>query len=375
MKTEYPRSLRFALILFTIILIIFAIIQAKDFLFPITLGILIAYLLYPLTNFLEKKSIPRIIAILISIILTFLILTVIFIFFYKRFVVMLHDMPALKANAVANIEALQTYIEHKLNIKDNTIERLLKTRVASLFDQDNNIFNILFTTTAGTIFRLFIMPVYVFLFLFYRTKFAYFILMITPPERKQTTINIMRDISQVAAKYMGGVLTVVLILCVINSTGLLIIGVKYAFILGILAALFGFIPNFGTLIGSIIPITFTLLTDSPAVTLKVLIMFIIVHFLENNLITPNIVGYNIRINPFFIILGLIVAALIWGIAGMLIVVPILATLKIFAKHIPKLQPYSFLLGLRGARRHALSGTNIKKFFKRFKKKKKDNNKI
>ena len=369
MNKELPRSLRYSIILFTGILIIFAVIQAKEFLFPLMLGILIAYLLYPLTNFLEKHRFPRIIAILISIIFTGLILTAIIIFFYKRFAVMLHDLPTLKANAVANIEALQTYIEHKLNIKDDTIERLLKTRVVSLFDQENNFFNVLFTTTAGTIFRIIIMPVYVFLFLFYRTKFAYFILMVTPPAKKQTTINIMRDVSQVAAKYMGGVMIVVMILCIINSTGLFIIGVKYAFILGIIAALFNFIPHFGTLIGSTIPITFTLLTDSPATALKVLIMFIIVQFLENNLLTPNIVGYNIRINPFFIILGLIVAALVWGIAGMLIVVPILATLKIFAKHIPSLKPYSFLLGLKGAKRHALSGSNIKKFLKKIRKKK------
>lgn len=368
MKKDLPLNIRFALFLFTLILVMFAIIQAKDFLFPVFIGILIAYLLYPICNFLEKHKIPRIIAILLCIILAFGIVTSIVIFFYKRFAIMLGDFPTLKAHALANIEALQSYIETTLNIEDNTIERLLKLRVASIFDEGTPFFNILFTATAGTVFRILIMPVYVFLFLFYRTKFAYFILMLAPREKKQRTINILRDVSQVATRYMGGVITVVLILCVVNSTGLLIMGVRYAFIFGIIAALFNFIPHFGTLIGSTIPITFILLTGEPSTALKVMIMFIIVQFLENNLLTPNIVGYNIRINPFFIILGLIVAALVWGIAGMLIVVPFLAVVKIVSRHIPSLAPYSFLLGLRGARRHAFTGSNLKKFFTRKKNK-------
>jgi predicted PurR-regulated permease PerM len=88
----------------------------------------------------------------------------------------------------------------------------------------------------------------------------------------------------------------------------------------------------------------------------------IVHYFENNILSPNIVGNNIRINPFFIILGLIAGAMIWGLPGMLVIIPFLAMLNIILKKIPGMQPYAYLLGPRGTRRHAITLENLKRFY-------------
>jgi predicted PurR-regulated permease PerM len=186
-----------------------------------------------------------------------------------------------------------------------------------------------------------------------------------PQDKQKVTIKILRDISMVASKYMGGVVIVVFILCVLNSLGLYIIGFRYPIVMGIISALFNFIPYFGTLMGGAVPLLFALLVQDPVIAGRVVILFIIIQFTENNILTPNIVGGNVKISPFFIIVGLVMAAMIWGIPGMLVIIPVLAIMKIVFKNIDELQPYAFLLSTRGTQKHSINVKNLKKIGKMF----------
>jgi predicted PurR-regulated permease PerM len=110
-------------------------------------------------------------------------------------------------------------------------------------------------------------------------------------------------------------------------------------------------------------LAFALLTgDSPLLALRVLILFGGIQFLENNILTPNIVGYNVKISPLFIILSLILAAMLWGIPGMLVVIPFLAMFKIVILNIERFEPYVYLLDTRGTKRHAVTIAKIRNFF-------------
>jgi predicted PurR-regulated permease PerM len=187
------------------------------------------------------------------------------------------------------------------------------------------------------------------------------------------TVKVLREIATVVTRYMLGVTSVVFILCFFNSIGLLIIGIKYPLLLGVVSALFSFIPYFGNFIGGTIPFIFALLTeDSQVYALRILVFVYIIHFFENNILSPNIVGNNIRLNPFVIILGLIAGAMIWGIPGMLVTIPFLAILNIIMKRIPSTQPYAYLMGPRGTRRHALTMENFRRFYRTVVKKKNTN---
>jgi len=106
--------------------------------------------------------------------------------------------------------------------------------------------------------------------------------------------------------------------------------------------------------------------DNPLHTVfKVVIMFIIVQFLENNIITPNVVGSNVKINALTIIIGLLIGNLIWGIAGMLIIIPYIAILKIIMHNIDSLQPFASLISDEGLEKHQL---HVLRFFKKYKEK-------
>ncbi len=362
--------LKMVLYLLVPILFFYGIIQARNFLFPLAFGLLFAYLLYPAVDFLEHRKFPRILAIIITILTAIVIVAAVFFLFYKQLTYMFDDFDTIREQANKNIEVFQQYLNRKIGLKDNRLEEFLKAQGQHLFGNDNGQLNQAFTATTGTLFKIFIMPVYVFLFLYYRTKFAYFILKLVKREHKHTTIKILREISTVASRYMGGVFVVVLILCVLNSVGLFIVGVKFAILLGIISAFFNFIPYFGTLMGGSIPLIFVLLTSEDPLHLSfgVVVLYVIVQFIENNILTPNIVGGNVQINPFFIIVGLVMSALVWGIPGMLVIVPFMAIIRIIFVNIEKTKPLAFLLGPKGTQQHSITKDKIQLFFSLKKKK-------
>ena len=372
MITKLPTAQKFSFFLLSIILVFYVLITAKMFLYPLALAVLFAYLFYPLTNFLEKKKFPRILAILISIILLLTVITFTALFVYRKLGVFVGDFPTFRVKAISRIDELEKTISNLFGIADLQLAGFLRSRVSGMFDAGSNVFNKAFTATTGTLFRLGILPVFIFMFLYYRTKFAWFIMKIVPREKQMLTLNVLREASKVASRYMGGIFTVVFVLCIINSLGLYLVGIRYAITLGVIAAIFNFIPYFGTIIGYSVPFVFALLTgDSAEPAFKVLLVFLVVQFTENNILTPNIVGNYVKINPFMIILGVIAGGMVWGLAGMFVVIPFLAILRIISEHVPALHPYVYLLGTGGTRRHAITGENIRKFLNRVRNRKSD----
>jgi predicted PurR-regulated permease PerM len=363
--SRFPSAQRFSFFLLAIILVFYILIQARLFLYPIAVAVLFTYLLYPFTNWLEKHRFPRIIAILISLILLLGIIGAAGVFIYRKIGGFMDDFPAFRSKALENIDILELQISKLVGIENLSIPAFVRDRVSALFDTGSDFLNKVFSATAGTVFRLGIMPVLIFMLLYFRTKFAYFILKLVPQEKQMVTIKVLREVSTVASRYMGGMLTVVFVLCIINSSLLYLLGLKYAIILGVIAGIWSFIPYFGTIIGYAFPFVFAFLTgDSPNMALKVLLIYIIVHFTESNIITPNIVGSYVNLNVFIIILGMIAAGLVWGLPGMFVIVPFLAMLRVMCEHVESLQPYVYLLGTKGVRKHALTGENINKFLQR-----------
>ncbi|MEQ9442448.1 MAG: AI-2E family transporter [Cyclobacteriaceae bacterium] len=346
-----------------IILVFYSLIAAKDFLVPLLMGILFAFLLYPLASFLEKKGIPRILANIMSIVLGIVVISATVYVMYDQLSVFVGDFPELRKKALSNVRHLENYIASEYGVTVERQDRWLRDGISTLFTSGGEFFQALFSTTASTVAKIGVMPVYVFFLLYYRNKFLEFLMRLTPVEGHRKMSRILREISHVTKYYMGGIALVVLILCFLNSIGLLIVGIQYAVLLGIISAVMNFIPYFGTLIGGAIPLLVALITEeSPSYALGVIILFIIIQFTENNILTPNIVGSNVRINPFFTILTIIIGGLVWGLAGMFIFLPFLAMFKIVCDNIEPLQPVSYLLGTQGTEKHAITWEKIKGLF-------------
>ena len=351
---------RMSFTLLSIILFIYGLVIIRNFLYPVAFGFLLAYLLYPVANWLENKSVPRILANLLTILGALVILTSLILLAYNRLLPIAGSLPKLAESGITNLSQMIAGIGEYFGFEKDDTERLIRDQVSVMLQTGSEYFQALFSATTSTVVALGLLPVYIFLFLYYRTKFMYFLLKIAGRDYRSEVIAILREISTIMVRYMAGVIMVVLILCFINSTGLWIIGIRYPVALGVVAALFNFIPYFGTLLGGLVPFLFALIVEGDIVlSLRVVILFIIIQFIENNILTPNIVGGNVKINPFFIITGLVAASMIWGIPGMLLIVPFLAIIRIVFSHIDFMRPYAFLLGEEGTRKHSITISKIK----------------
>ncbi|MBI9033323.1 MAG: AI-2E family transporter [Bacteroidales bacterium] len=342
---DYPFSMKATYNLLFIILLIYALIVAKDFLIIIGLGVLFSYMIFPFSYFLETKKFPRALATAIAILSMITVFTGILFLIYWQVSKMIGDFPQLKSQALLNVDQMEMFIESNFGIDASKQHRWLKESVNNLFESGSEFSKNIFSGASSTMFKMFVLPVFIFYLLQYRDKFLKFMLATVSREKKPVSIIILKQISSVIQNYMSGIFVVIMILSVLYTLGLYIIGFQYALTFGIIAALFNFIPYFGSWLGASIPITFALLTAaSPVVAIYVLIMFVIVIFIEHNILTPNITGVYINLNPLFTIFGIIVGGMIWGIAGMLIVLPTMATIKIICDNNEKLTHYGKLLG-------------------------------
>ncbi len=329
-----------------IILFFFVIITAKQILIPISLSFLFATLIYPLTWLLQEKlKFPRTIAVLVGV-LTFV--AVIFVFFnllINQISNLAQDFPQLKEKALANLEYLRLFVQENFGVDSESQHSWMRERIKGLFESGSSLLENMINATAGTLFQLLLVPVLMYYMLTFREQFRKFVIIVSPKKKREDTEKIMKDISTIIQRYISGVFTVVIILGFLNSIGLYIIGLKYAVIFGVLSALFNLIPYFGTWIGAFFPITFALLTgDSPSLAISVFLFYAIIQFTENNILTPNITGGYVRLNPLITILSIIVGGMVWGITGMLIVIPFMATLKILFEQVDDLKPLAYLIG-------------------------------
>ncbi|OYT16960.1 MAG: AI-2E family transporter [Bacteroidetes bacterium 4572_77] len=326
-------------------LLFFGLVIARGFLVPLFVAIIFAYLLYPLTSFLEKKKFKRVFASILGIFLLFSIIIVFFGFVFAKVHQILAEGIDIIAQSSENLRQMELFVLNTFGISIENQNLWLNNLVSNLMDSSNDFSKRFFTATAQTLFQIGMIPVFIFYFLQYREKFGTFIYEMANERHKEITEEFLKTVSFVTPRYIGGVFMVVSILAVINSVGLLIIGLKYAVFFGVISAIFNFIPYFGTWIGAAFPILFALLTsDSPTQVLYVILLFVVVQFTENNILTPNITGSYVNINPLFTILGIMLGGVVWGIAGMFVVIPIMATLKIYCDFFPNLQPIGRLLG-------------------------------
>ena len=157
-----------------------------------------------------------------------------------------------------------------------------------------------------------------------------------PIQNRETYIDIMQKVGLKMGAWMRGQLFLALVVGVIDFAGLVIIGVPYALTLGVWAGLTEIIPYIGPVLGAI-PAVIIALTISPIQGLLVLIFFIVVQQVESNFLVPKIMQKAVGLSPVIIILVLLIGGKLAGILGIILAVPVAATIGGFVQELPKLR--------------------------------------
>lgn len=354
---NYPVSVRYLVRILLIFAVVTVLSITKQLLVPLAFSIFLAYLLYPSAKWFEAKGIPRI-ATNFVVIISFMGLIGGAIYITSQlFGGLSNDLPQLKPQLTQNVNLVQTAISDFIGISIEQQNNIIKTAGLS-----GDYFGVVIEAGKNTILALALIPVYTFLLLFYRDKFREFISMIVKKDNEKNAQLVISKIAEIVPKYLKGLVVVCVLLVGLNTLGFKFIGVEYPLLMGLIAAFFNLIPYLGTVLGYGIVALFVFGVQSPTIAGAVVIQFFIVQFIENNILTPNITGSYVRINPLVIIFSLIAGGLVWGLPGMFLVIPSLGILKIFCDSIDDLKPYAFLLGNQGTEKHSITINSLRKRF-------------
>jgi predicted PurR-regulated permease PerM len=341
---DYPYLRKVYLVLFCSIACGFLIFIGKDILVPIAFSVLLAMLLLPINKRLEKRT-GRVTAIMISLSLAIILIFIIIYFFSTKIAAFVNDLPTLKRQLNKHLGSLQSYIYREFHLTRREQSDYLEKATSEIQDDKGGFIGKTFITVTNSIFTLILLPIYSFLMLYYRDMIKKFMIDIFSDKHKPKVQEVITESRLIVQGYMTGLLIEMGIITAINTAGFLIVGIHYAFFLGLLAALLNLIPYIGMLIASIFCMLVTATTSNDlSKIIWVLVVLTVVQFFDNNIIMPKIVSSRVKINALITILGVLVGGAIAGVSGMFLSIPVIAIFKVICDRIEALKPYGELMG-------------------------------
>ncbi len=316
-------------------LVIAALILTKDIVMPIAFAALFSVVLLPLVKRFERRT-GRIFSIALVLLIAFSVMVLVSWFVIAQLSSLAQSLPDLEDKFYGLINKTSDSVNELLKIDTHEQTQILQDGLKNL----STYFGTVLLSTSYFAYFFIQVPIYIFLFLLYRERFKDFLLAMRPG----SDLKWKDEIQVVVRGYISGLTLVVIIAGILNSIGLLILGVEHAIFFGFLSGTLTMIPYVGITIGATLPTLVALVTkDSAWYAVGVIIVHAVVQFLEGNFITPKITGSKISINALAAIIALLVGGKIWGIAGMILAVPAVGILKILVSYSPSLRPFVILL--------------------------------
>ncbi|AXI99697.1 putative PurR-regulated permease PerM [Cyclonatronum proteinivorum] len=326
-------------------LVVFGMVVAKSVLIPLFFAVFFAVLLSPLCGRLEDWHVPRVLSALLSLFLGIGLVVVTGIFMYTQIVGLAADAGLVEERLRSLLEDFEDLAGEYVDLDMSAFISTIPQNVISYVTDNVESLSRGVLSAASTLTGVFIIPVYVVLFLLFRDFLKEFMIRAFSNGDEARMQRLIDKVKSVVQNYILGMLIVICILAVLNSTMLWVLGVRHALFFGVFAAMLNIIPFVGPLLGSILPILYALLTmDSLLIPLLVLLGFYVIQLFESNLFTPSIVGRQVSLNPLVTLIAIFVGAQIWGLVGMILFIPASAVLKVIFDEFDSLKPYGFLLG-------------------------------
>ena len=318
---------------------------AKGIIVPVVFAVIIAIVLHPVVSFFVKKKINRVVAITITIFMTFLVIAALGALVISQAGRFVESFPLLIDKFTGMIDQAINWASGYFDIKPQKIHEWITKTEGDLVKSSSAAIGQTLTILGGGLIVLFLLPVYIFLILLYHPILIEFIHRLFGSENQSKVSQIVTQIKIVIQQYLIGLGIEAAIMAILNTSALLILGIEYAFILGIISAMVNVIPYIGGIVGVALPMIVALATKSSAwYAFYVLAAFYVIQLIDNNFIVPKIVASKVKINALFSIIVVFIGNALWGVPGMFLSIPLLAIVKLICDNIEPLKPWGFLLG-------------------------------
>ena len=344
MEIRLPLFVRVILLLLGFVLLLYILILWKSVFVPLVFAFVFSLLLMPMCKGLERNRIPRPFAILLCLLVVMLVLTCIVWFLSSQALEFRSELRGLTEKVAQMVESVQQWLFRRFGIEPSSKDQIIQGSLEKFSESGTSFLGSTLNFTADMLSLITLIPIYIFCFLYYRDHFRKFLSMWTNSAQRTEVVEMFDDMQKVVQGYISGLVIVIVVVAMLNSAGLMILGVPFALFFGAFASVLTIIPYIGILLGSLLPALYVLInTGSWPTALGVIGVFVFVQFLEGNFITPNIVGSRVSLNAFSAIVGLVIGGQVWGAAGMILAIPVTAILKVVFDHYGPLQPIGYLL--------------------------------
>ena len=308
--------------------LIWALIALRDLVLIVLTAVVIASAVEPAAKSLMKRKVPRIAAVLFVYLVFF---SIFFGFFYFFIPPVLTETVHLLSNFPTYVDAIKgSSLGGATSSLDASlgVQQLLTQSTAVLKDFSSNTFSAA-SSIFGGLLSFILIVVFSFYFAVQETGIDDFLRVVTPKKNQRYVIDLWKRSQYKIGLWMQGQLLLALIVGLLVYLGLMVLGVPYALVLAVLAAMFELIPVFGPVLSAVPGVALALISGGVSLALMALALYVIIQQFENHLIYPLVVTKVVGVPPLLVILALIVGAQLAGFLGIILSVPFSAAIQEF----------------------------------------------
>jgi predicted PurR-regulated permease PerM len=341
-----PFYLKLAAVLFSLIAMVWIVIIAKDILSPLIFSCLFSILLLPFAAFLEHKlRLPRSAASMLAVLSLLACIGGLLYVIGSQVSNLASDWPQFQDQLHKTQNDIMDWIRSSFHITRHKQLTFVANTTSKVVESGGSVVGATLLSLSGMLLFLVFTFIYTFFFLLYRKLIMRFLESVFGEENKTVVHDIIEKVQFMIRKYITGLLIEMAIVAIVVSVAFMLLGVKYAILLGLITGLFNVIPYIGIFTALVLSSAVTLATSPEQGTvLYVMATLVITHLIDSNVLLPLVVGSKVRINALITVLGVIIGEMVWGIPGMFLSIPVIAVLKIVFDRVDSLKAWGIILG-------------------------------
>lgn len=318
---------------------------AQSIIIPLVFATILSILLHPVVNFFVRIRVNRLFAIIITLFLTFIIIAGLAALLASQASQFSDSWPILVDKFTNMFNESISWASKYFDIRPRKIHAWITTTQTDLLDTSSAAIGQTLLSLGNGLVVLILVPTYIFMILFYQPLLMDFIRKLFGANNRSQVSEIVTQTKTVIQRYLVGLVIEAAIVAILYIAALLLLGIEYAILLGIIGAIINVIPYIGGLVGVALPMVVALATkDSAWYAIYIMAIYYFIQLIDNNYLVPKIVASKVKINALFSIIAVIAGNALWGIPGMFLSIPLLAIIKLIFDHIEPLKPWGFLLG-------------------------------
>lgn len=341
---KLPLYVKLAQVMVGIIACFYVLWIGQDIIVPLIFATILAVLLDPAVDRLERAGLGRVPSILLALLVSTLLLLALFYFIASQVSLFSNSLPQFKEKLGLLWRDLLGWLNAHLHVDEERVRGWVQQARQEGMNHGGAVVGSTLSTLSNMVALLFLLPVYIFMILLYKRLLIRFVVMLFGDGRQQAVNDVLGQIRGVIQSYLVGLLVEAALVAALNAAGLLIIGVDYAILLGVIGALLNVIPYVGGLVAIALPVLVAFATKTPTTALLVVVVYLVVQFIDNNLIVPRIVASKVEVNGLVSVVVVLIGGALWGVAGMFLALPLTAILKVIFDRVEELKPFGYVLG-------------------------------